>query len=211
VPSRELPAELRGVGQRIVDWFRLPAGGDEPPPYQVYVYPPDKEWQTRRGLGDLRTWLAAPGRGVACVSVSLAGVFWQALEEGGWTEELFRQERATQHDPKAQAEIHRAVAEVLRSPLPFSQRVERAVRESTPDPAAVFLYRAGTLYPIFRTSALLEDLRPRLRVPVTLLYPGELRGEFGLRFMGRWEPTYNYRALIIDGTGETSRTASRPA
>ena len=200
MPSRELPDELRGVGQRIVDWFQRPPGTDDPPPYQVYVYSPNKEWETRRALGDLRTWLAAPGRAVPCISISLASVFWEVLDQSGWTEEVFSQERAAANDPRAQAEVHRAVAELLRAPVPFSQKVQHAVENATKKPAAVFLYRAGSLYPVFRTSGLLDDLRPRLKVPVTLLYPGELRGDFGLRFMGKWEPTYNYRALIVDGT-----------
>lgn len=33
--------------------------------------------------------------------------------------------------------------------------------------------------------------------PVTLLYPGKLVGDTGLSFMGRAEPTYGYRALIV--------------
>lgn len=200
MPSHELPEELRGVGQRVVEWFQRPPGADDPPPYQVYVYPPSREWETRRALGDLRTWLGAPGRRVPCVSISLAALFWEALDESGWTEEVFTQERAASDDPLAQAQVHRAVAELLRAPVPFSRRVLHAVEKATPAPAAAFLYRAGSLYPVFRTSGLLDDLRPRLRVPVTLMYPGELQGDFGLRFMGRWEPTYNYRALIVDGT-----------
>ena len=52
----------------------------------------------------------------------------------------------------------------------------------------MFLYRAGALYPAYRTSTLLDDLRGRLVRPVTLLYPGRLSGEYGLRFMDRNEP-----------------------
>ncbi len=200
-----LPEQVRQIGQRIVDWFDQKDSGNDPPPYQVYVYPPKQEWKTRQILGDLATWMATPGRRVGCVSISLAEVFWQALDSSGWTEELFGQEREAAGNPSAQAEIHRAVAELLRSPVSFSSRVIEAVEAAIPgpDPAAAFLYRAGSLYPVFRTSGLLDDIRPRLHVPVTLLYPGEIRGDFGLRFMGRWDPTYNYRALIVDGTGRS--------
>jgi hypothetical protein len=62
---------------------------------------------------------------------------------------------------------------------------------------AVFLYRAGALYPAYRTSTLIDDLRSRLRLPVTLLYPGVIVGDYGLKFMGRTEPAYGYRALIV--------------
>ena len=54
--------------------------------------------------------------------------------------------------------------------------------------ASVFLYRAGALFPAYRTSTLIDDLRGRLRLPVTLLYPGSIVGDYGLRFMDQTEP-----------------------
>jgi hypothetical protein len=199
VRSRELPAPLLGIGQRIVEWFRRPEGAiNEPPPYQVYVYPPRDEWEVRSQLNCLKDWLVDPTRAVPCAAVSLADVLWQAIDESGFADELFAQERAAAGNPRALAELHKAVAELLRAPVKFSDRVIAAVDAAGPVPSAVFLYRAGSLYPVLRTSGLLDDLRPKLRRPVTLLYPGVLEGEFGLRFMGKWEPTYNYRALIVD-------------
>lgn len=195
--------ELTAVGRRIIDWFARPPHTTDTAPYQVYVYPPSKEWDVRRDLGELAVWLAQPPRDVPSVSISLADLLWRALDETGWTEELFNQERQAASDPMAQAEVHRAVAELLRRPKPLSQRVIDEVHERADGlgPAAVFLYRAGSLYPSFRTSGLLDDLRSQLTdIPVTLLYPGDLQGEFGLRFMGKWAPTYSYRALIVDGT-----------
>jgi hypothetical protein len=195
--------ELVGVGQRLVDWFHRPAGATDAAPYQVYVYPPAKEWAVRADLRDLAEWLAQPPRSVPIISISLADVLWSAFDETGWTEELFSQERDAADDPATQHEVHQAVAELLRRPTPFSQRVAEEVRRRTESsgPAAVFLYRAGSLYPSFRTSGLLDDLRSRLTdTPVTLLYPGVLEGDFGLRFMGKWDPTYNYRALIVEST-----------
>jgi hypothetical protein len=44
---------------------------------------------------------------------------------------------------------------------------------------------------------LIDDLRSKLRLPVTLLYPGTIVGDYGLKFMGRTEPAYGYRALIV--------------
>ena len=95
-----------------------------------------------------------------------------------------------------------AVAEVLRTPPALPERVLAAIdgfanaNGGPPPRLAVFLYRAGSLYPAYRTSTLLDDLLGRVRVPVTLLYPGTLAGE-GLRFMGICEPTYGYRALKV--------------
>src|ERR1700737_766796 len=71
VPLRE---DLRGIGQRIVDFHDR--GGE--PPYLLYVYPPAEEWSVRRDLKELQLWLEAPDRGIRCVAISLADLFWQA-------------------------------------------------------------------------------------------------------------------------------------
>lgn len=190
MPLRE---DLRGIGQRILDYH---AGGGEPP-YLLYVYPPTEEWVVRRDLKDLQLWLEAPDRGVRCAAISLADLFWQALEAEGWIDELVSQERDASGDDKAQREIYRAVGEILGLPPSLPERVIAAVDEMRDERTAVFLYRAGALYPAYRTSTLIDDLRSRLRLPVTLLYPGVIVGDYGLKFMGRTEPAYGYRALIV--------------
>ena len=47
MPLRE---ELRGIGQRIVDFHDR--GGE--PPYLLYVYPPAEEWSVRSELKELQ-------------------------------------------------------------------------------------------------------------------------------------------------------------
>ncbi len=190
MPLRE---DLRGIGQRILDFHTR--GGE--PPYLLYVYPPTEEWVVRRDLKDLQLWLEAPDQGVRCAAISLADLFWQALEAEGWMDELVSQERDASGDENAQREIYRAVGEILRVPPSLPERVIAAVDELGDDRTAVFLYRAGSLYPAYRTSTLIDDLRSRLRLPVTLLYPGAIVGDYGLKFMGRTEPAYGYRALIV--------------
>lgn len=188
-----LRSDLRGIGQRVLDFYTR--GGE--PPYLLYVYPPSDEWTVRRDLKDLQLWLEAPDQGVRCAAISLADLFWQALEAEGWIDELVTQERDAADDLSAQREIYRAVGEILRVPPSLPERVIAAVDELGDERTAVFLYRAGALYPAYRTSTLIDDLRSRLRLPVTLLYPGVIVGDYGLKFMGRTEPAYGYRALIV--------------
>ena len=186
--------EVAGIGQRIADHFDV--NGD--PPFIIYQYAPDVEWQVRRDLNELRDWLEASPRQIGCASVSLAELFWQALEESPYLDELLEQERAATQssDGSALREIHEAVGEILRQPPTLPDRVIAAI-EGCDERTAVFLYRAGALYPAYRTSTLLDDLRGRLARPVTLLYPGQLVGEYGLSFMDRAEAAYGYRALIV--------------
>ncbi len=46
-----------------------------------------------------------------------------------------------------------------------------------PDPLRdiVFIVRAGALFPLYRTSSLLEQLKGQVTVPAVLFYPGETR------------------------------------
>ncbi len=184
--------DLRKIGERIVDFFDR--GGE--PPYLLYVYPPSEEWAVRQDLRELQLWLQAPAQRVRCAAISLAQLFWESLEGEGWIDQLVEAERAA-GDNAALAEVHRSVGEILREPPTLPDRVEAALNEVEDDRTALFLYRAGALYPAYRTSTLLDDLRGRIRRPVTLLYPGRVVGDFGLRFMDRCEPTYGYRALIV--------------
>ena len=190
----QLPESLLDVGRRIAD-HSTKAGE---PPYIVYVYRPEHEYTVRTELSDLRYWLEA--KGVHCQAISLADLFWQALEQAGWLGPLIEQERAAANDPQALEELYGAVGEVLREEPTLPDRVIEAV-DGASENTAVFLYRAGSLYPAYRTSALLDDLRPRLRRAVTLLYPGRVVGSYGLSFMNVCEPAYGYRAHIIPREG----------
>ena len=190
--------DLRGIGERIAAFFA--SGGD--PPFIVYQYLPTEEWQVRRDLGELRRWLEAEPREISCASVSLADLFWQALEESDYLDELVATERMANETSNGDAlrDTHDAVGEILREPPTLPDRVIDQVSDLD-ERTAVFLYRAGALYPSYRTSTLLDDLRGRLPKPVTLLYPGSLVGEYGLSFMGRTEAAYGYRALIVPREG----------
>ena len=192
-----LPDCLRRIGDKIADHHD--GGGDGDAPYLLYVYPPSEEFAVRRDLGELRLWLEA--KGVSCIVVSLAELFWKALEESGWFETVVSEERAAHSRPDALARVYASVGEILREPPTLPDRVIAALN-GYEGRVAAFLYRAGALYPAYRTSALLDDLRARVNIPVTLLYPGRLVGSYGLRFMDRCEPAYGYRATIIPRGGQ---------
>lgn len=189
MPLRE---PLLGIGERVVEYFD--GGGD--PPFQLYVYDPTAEWEVRREFDELRRWLGAADRKVNVAAISLARLFWAAIEDAGWMESLVAAERDAQDNPTALAEVYDSVGEVLRDEPSLPDRVRAEVADCD-DRTAVFLYRAGSLYPAYRTSSLLDDLRADLHLPVTLLYPGRVVGEFGLSFMGRCDPAYGYRARIV--------------
>ena len=108
------------------------------------------------------------------------------------------------------SELERIFAEVAGGSLSPEAAVRRLryqplddlVARRIPDDAdplkdVIFITRAGALFPIYRTSSLLEQLKGKVHVPSVLFYPGELDGVAGLRFMGILDAEHNYRPKIF--------------
>lgn len=184
-----LPRSIQQVADNIVTFYAKAAGDG---PYQLYQYLPNQEYRVRRDLTDLKVWLEA--RHINCVAISLADLFWQAIEESGRLAAIIAAEK--DGGPSGLRDAIESIGNLLRRPPSLTDRIVAAVDDVSP-PSAVFLYRAGALYPAIRTSGLLDELLGRVRLPVTLLYPGRLHGGFGLSFLDVLPPHYGYRAMII--------------
>ena len=185
-----LPDPLATIADEILDHLR---GEGSPPPYSLYVYEPEAELAVRREMQDLKGFLTANQINVA--AVSLATLLWEAIDDSGFYDSILESEQDSPNDPWVLEQVRGSLHEILNEPPTLADRVIAAV-DGQQDNTAVLLYRAGALYPVFRTSSLLDDLRERLRRPVLLLYPGHVVEPFGLRFMGKCEPTHSYRAKI---------------
>jgi hypothetical protein len=87
---------------------------------------------------------------------------------------------------------------VLAEQTPLVEIVAKRMPDD-PDPLrdTVLITRAGSLFPVYRTFSLLEQLTGRVIVPSVLFYPGTLDGAAGLRFMGVLEAEHNYRPKIF--------------
>lgn len=161
-------------------------------PFAIFLYPPGEEFAVQEESVRLATRLGNQGKRVT--RVSLADCVWTALEREGYTiEELAEAERDAGWA---------AMAATLHDILRKTQPLEDLVAEQIPDDARphkdiVLLVRAGSLFPFYRTSALLENLHGLVNVPTVLFYPGTLEGPSGLRFMGTLDPEHNYRPKIF--------------
>jgi hypothetical protein len=161
-------------------------------PYAIFRYPPEDEFAVRQETALLRTRLEQIGKRVTVIS--LAECLYEALEAEGM-------------GPKAVAEAEQSVGldstvetifEILSEYQPLDDLVARRVPENAdPKRDVVFIVRAGALFPMYRTSALLEQLKGKLHVPAVLFYPGLLDGAAGLRFMGVLDAEHNYRPKIF--------------
>ena len=162
-------------------------------PYAIFRYEPDDEWLLRHELSLLRTRLEQECAKRITV-VSLADCFREALATDGISaDELAQAERTAGLD---------ACIDTVHLVLTEAQPLDELVVSKLPadcDPTRdiLFIVRTGALFPMYRTSALLEQLMGRFEVPAVLFYPGQLAGTNGLRFMGILEPEHNYRPLIF--------------
>ena len=161
-------------------------------PYAIFRYPPQDEFAVRQETALLCTRLEQAGKRVT--SISLSACMYEALEaEGIDTATLAEAEMTVGIDATIET-VHQVLSEL--------QPLDDLVAASIPDDAdplrdIAFVVRAGALFPIYRTSSLLEQLKGKVQVPAVLFYPGELDGVAGLRFMGVLGAEHNYRPRIF--------------
>ena len=161
-------------------------------PCAIFHYPPEDEFEARAEISMLRTRLEQAGKSVTVIS--LAERLGAALEaEGIDTDSLAQAERSAGVDTAVQT-----VHEVLSSYQPLDALVAQQIpADADPRRSIIFITRAGALFPVYRVSALLEQLRGNVEIATILFYPGLLNGAAGLSFMGVLEPDHNYRPRIF--------------
>jgi hypothetical protein len=161
-------------------------------PYAIFRYPPEEEFAIRQQVSLLRTRLEQIGKRVT--TISLAECLNEALEaEGMGPEALVDAEKSVGLEATVET-----IFQILSEYQPLDELVARRIPEDAdPQRDIVFIVRAGALFPMYRTSALLEQLKGKVHVPAVLFYPGELDGAAGLRFMGVLDAEHNYRPKIF--------------
>ena len=161
-------------------------------PYAIFHYPPEEEIPLRGELAMLTTRLEQIGKRVT--TISLAECLADALAAEGLTTARIASAEKRTGTEKMTDTIHKVISE--RRPLD-DLVAARMPQEAAPLRDIVFIVRAGSLFPFYRTSSLLEQLKGKLEVPAVLFYPGELDGVAGLKFMGVLDADHNYRPKIF--------------
>jgi hypothetical protein len=161
-------------------------------PYAIFRYPPDDEFAVRGEVAMLRTRLEQANKRVTIIS--LATCLEIALEREGITSAEIKMTEQVTGTATMVNTIHKVLSEY--------QLLDELVAEQLPETAdplvdVVFITRSGALFPFYRTSSLLEQLKGKVEVPAVLFYPGDLDGAAGLRFMGVLDAENNYRPKIF--------------
>ena len=124
-----LPESLQKIADRIIDFHDR----QSTPPFLVYVYNPKDEYIVRRELDDLRRWLEVEPRSITCEMISLAEIFWDALEDHGHLELVIEAEYAGDY-----AEAQLAVNQILANPPTLAERITQRVIDYRGERSAVF-------------------------------------------------------------------------
>lgn len=161
-------------------------------PYAIFLYPPEAEFALRQEIRLLSTRLEQRGKRVT--TISLADCLSEALAaEGMGPEALADAEQTVGLDQTVET-----VFQILSDYQPLDDLVARRVPgDADPTRDVVFMVRTGALFPMYRTSALTEQLKGKVHVPGVLFYPGTLDGAAGLRFIGVLDAEHNYRPRIF--------------
>ena len=160
-------------------------------PYAIFHYPPSAELELREELDLLATRLGQRGKRVT--QLSLAGVMFDLIAADMPVSLIAEAERAS-GTAKLAEQIHEYLAEM--NPL-VDAVVDRVPEGADPTCDILLFTRAGSLFPVYRTSALVEHLYGRLEIPAVLFFPGSLVGPAGLCFMDVFPPEHNYRPRIF--------------
>ena len=160
-------------------------------PYALFRYDPEEEYQIRKQVTLVETRLTQKGKRIW--RISLAECLDEAMRSQRPLDQWFTAERE-----QGVATIVETVHAVLSEYAPLVDLVAKRMPED-PDPLhdIVFIVRTGSLFPVYRTFSLLEQLKGRVHVPTVLFYPGDLDGAAGLRFMGALDAEHNYRPKIF--------------
>jgi hypothetical protein len=160
-------------------------------PHAIFRYDPGEEFELRREVRMLETRLTQRGKRV--IRVSLAECLDEAMRSVQPLEDWFAAERQM-----GTATAIETIHNVLSDYAPLVGLVtKRLPADQDPLQDVVFILRTGSLFPVYRTFSLLEQLRGGITAPSVLFYPGILDGASGLRFMGVLEAEHNYRPKIF--------------
>jgi hypothetical protein len=173
--------------------------------FAILPYRPKDEFKLRQLMRRLTDELRAEGWAV--LPISLQKILLDRIRATGQenVEELIKREtRLFAKDPeRALAHLRDKVAPHIEGPDGIAADVAKlitAFADENPgrtDSSVVLIGRAGSLYPFFRSSALLKHIDGKTKnITVILLYPGERKDTTALSFMGELDADRDYRPRI---------------
>ena len=173
--------------------------------FAILQYQPADEFKLRAEVQRLSSDLIANGWVVLTINLQRLLLDRVRAMGEGWVRSITNMERGTSKSSRERGlrYLQDKLAPLIEGPDGIAADCSRIISDyidehpDKVDHTVALIGRSGSLFPFFRSSALLKHLDGRTRnVPVVLLYPGERRGEKGLSFMGVLAPESDYRPRI---------------
>ncbi len=173
--------------------------------FAILQYQPADEFKLRAEVQRLSSDLMANGWVVLTINLQRLLLDRVRAQSEDWMHRVIAMERSTAKSSRERGlnYLQNKLAPLIEGPDGIAADCSRIISnyiDEHPDKVdhtVALIGRSGSLYPFFRSSALLKHLDGQTRnVPVVLLYPGERRGEKGLSFMGVLSPDSDYRPRI---------------
>lgn len=173
-------------------------------PIALFVYLPQEELQLKYELNHLRDTLSAGNFSVK--DISLLDCLLQKLKQTSEDDILYIIEQEKENfsrNQNWQDAVHYLEEEII-SDIEGEEGIVQIVRKEIQTfsqnirskNGVIFVTRAGSLYPFYRTSNLLHFLTEAISYPVILFYPGTRIDDPSLSFMGKSKAYSNYRPRI---------------
>ncbi|MBD2613873.1 DUF1788 domain-containing protein [Nostoc punctiforme FACHB-252] len=173
--------------------------------FAILHYDPRQEFKLRDRIRRLTDDLKSQGWNVLLISLHRLLLDRLKREEPRILDSLIRTEQRlyNKDSDRALNHLRDKIAQYIEGTDGIAQDVITLINEFTnqhpeqADRTLIFLGRAGSLYPFFRSSALLKHIDGKTNnLPVVLLYPGERRDLNALSFMGELPSDRDYRPRI---------------
>lgn len=174
--------------------------------FAIVPYAPTDEFKLRGEVQKLSNELVQHGWVVLSISLQKLVLDRVRAQGGDWMERVMAMENRLGDRARALKYLRDRLTPLIEGDngqggiADDCSKLIRDFANANPDKAdrtLALIGRAGSLYPFFRSSALLKHLDGKTQnVPVVLLYPGKRRGNSSLSFMGMVDPDSDYRPRI---------------
>jgi hypothetical protein len=154
-------------------------------PFIMLIYDPKKEYDCREEIKTLEEKLLS--RNLNVLTLPINKFIFEYLKKDGKLEEIFEYEK------ESPAEVREELFNLCKYYL--RDYVLEKIESRKPD--IVFVTNVASLYPYYRVSNMFYSLENDVKVPFVVFYPGEVKEDGKLYFLGELASSEYYRALII--------------
>ena len=154
-------------------------------PFIMLVYDPKKEIECGEEIKNTEEKLIS--RNLNVLTLPINKFIFEYLKKEGKLEEVFEREK------ESPVEVREELFNICKYHL--KDYVLEKIASIKPD--IVFVTNVASFYPYYRVSSMFYTLENDIKVPFVVFYPGEVKEDGKLYFMGELASSEYYRAWII--------------